>query len=43
MPQSRVEFTDGDGCIQFFEDGTLRWEDENEADRLEGMTFTFNA
>ena len=25
------------------DDGTLRWEDENEADRLEGMTFTFNA
>ena len=43
VAQETVEFTDGEGRIQFFEDGTLRWEDENEADRLEGMTFTFNA
>ena len=43
IAEETVEFTDGDGRIQFFGDGTLRWEDENEADRLEGMTFTFNA
>ena len=43
VAQETVEFTDGEGRIQFFEDGTLRWDDENEADRLEGMTFTFNA
>ena len=42
VAEETVEFTDGDGRIQFFEDGTLRWEDENEADRLEGMTFTFH-
>ncbi|MBR1531646.1 MAG: hypothetical protein IJ643_06280 [Eubacterium sp.] len=37
-----VEYTDGDGVIIFHEDGTLEWQDENEATRVEGNTvFTY--
>lgn len=37
-----VDYTDGFGRLQLFGDGTLRWEDENEADSLVGMTFSAN-
>ena len=37
-----VDYTDGSGRLQLFGDGTLRWEDENEADSLVGMTFSAN-
>lgn len=32
----RVEYTDGAGMIIFHEDGTLEWQDENEAERFVG-------
>ena len=38
-----VDYTDGSGRLQLFGDGTLRWEDENEADSLVGMGMTFSA
>ena len=38
-----VEYEDGVGRIQFYDDGTLAWQDEKEADNLVGMTFTFIA
>ena len=38
----KVEFTDGAGVIRFNDDGTLTWQDENDAEMLEGMVFTFN-
>ena len=37
-----VDYTDGSGRLQLFGDGTLRGEDENEADSLVGMTFSAN-
>ena len=34
-----VVYSDGVGRLQFFNDGTMQWQDEQEADRLAGMTF----
>ena len=40
----KVEYTDGDGVVIFHEDGTVEWQDENEATRIEGNTvFTYSA
>lgn len=38
-----VEYTNGSGRIQLFDDGTLRWENEEEPETFQGMTFTFLA
>ena len=37
--EANEEYNDGYGRIQFFGDGTLAWQDEKEADQLQGMTF----
>ncbi len=38
----KTEYTDGSGKIIFHEDGTLEWQDENEAERLvDNATFTY--
>lgn len=39
ISEETVEYENGFGRLQFFGDGTLRWEDELEADNLVGMTF----
>ena len=39
IASSTTEYENGVGRIQFFGDGTLAWQDEQEADQLEGMTF----
>jgi hypothetical protein len=39
LAEETVEYENGCGRLQFFGDGTLRWEDEQEADNLVGMTF----
>lgn len=38
--EEKVEYSNGVGRIQFYGDGTLAWQDEQEVDRLVGMTFT---
>ena len=40
VAEETVEFSDGVGRIQFYGDGTLAWQDEQEAEALSGMTFT---
>lgn len=42
VTNEKVEYTDGAGVVIFHEDGTLEWQDENEATRIEGSNvFTF--
>lgn len=41
VAEETVEFTGGVGRLQFLEDGSLLWQDENEAESLAGMVFTF--
>ena len=41
VAEETVEFTGGVGRLQFLEDGSLLWQDENEVESLGGMTFTF--
>lgn len=40
VAQETVEYTDGVGRVVFHEDGTLEWQDEQEADKLIGTVFT---
>ena len=37
--EATEEYNDGYGRIQFYGDGTLAWQDEKEADQLQGMVF----
>ena len=39
--EATVVYEDGYGRIQFFEDGTLEWQDEQEVDNVRGMIFEF--
>ena len=39
--EETVEYIDGVGRIQLFDDGTLRWENEEEPDTFVGMIFNF--
>lgn len=42
VTDEKTEYTDGSGKILFHEDGTLDWQDENEAERLiDNTTFSF--
>ena len=35
----KVEYTDGTGTLQFAEDGSFTWENEQDADRFNGIRF----
>ena len=37
--ESKTEYEDGYGRIQFYGDGTMAWQDEKEADQVIGMVF----
>ena len=37
--EAKEEYNDGYGRLQFFGDGTMAWQDEKEADQLQGMVF----
>ncbi|MBQ9228707.1 MAG: hypothetical protein IJ168_07750 [Eubacterium sp.] len=42
VTDEKVEYTDGDGVVIFHEDGTLEWQDENEAERIvDSNVFTY--
>ena len=41
LESENTEYTDGVGRIQFYDDGTLAWQDEQAADLLAGQTFTY--
>ncbi|MBQ7541645.1 MAG: hypothetical protein IJT44_05070 [Clostridia bacterium] len=38
-----VEYENGSGYLQFSADGTFTWESEQEAERMQGMTFSIGA
>ena len=43
VTDEKVEYTDGAGVVIFHEDGTLEWQDENEAERIVGSNvFTYS-
>ena len=42
VTEETVVYSDGVGRIQFYDNNTLAWQDEQEADSLIGVTFTFD-